>query len=235
MPTCPPDPIVEPIELSQWGVPGPFLAQFRPLPMQVQIATPGALGVMAFVFRLVGETNWSNTPIVSTAGSSWLWTIDDQRNVYANLTFAPGSYVASSTYLVDAGGVVTPDNTAIAGLSATRFDMRANGSKVVTDEVLKLVRNAITPPLLLWDTAARRHAAAMVYAFLKRSKGATAQGAGVGDENVFDAERHAYAYFLDIGENGRPDSWVDTSASTDGPLLGAYPESEPPRGWDKAY
>ena len=96
MPTCPPDPLVEPTELAQWGVPSPFLAQFRLRPIEIQVSTGGALGTMAIRWRFVGDDEWSADAVPSEDGSSWVVVLDDAfaqsvAYTFATLTFAAGS------------------------------------------------------------------------------------------------------------------------------------------------
>jgi hypothetical protein len=225
----PPDYLVEPTQLSRFGVPAAFLAQFDARPLVVQITTGGALGVMAFAWQFVGDVVFSD-PIASTSGSSFAATID---GAFIDLAFATGSYVGGTTYAIDTKGAVTPGAGAFAGLSATPYDMRRNACSSVTAEALMRMQNAVTSPLLSWGDDARTHAGAMVYAILKRSRGATPEGVGGdGDMNIFLAEKNARDYFDAIGRMGRPPSMTDSSATTDGPLLAAYPTgSGTLRGW----
>lgn len=101
----------------------------------------------------------------------------------------------------------------------------------VTGEALYLMRNAVRPPLTAWGAEVKTHAAAMVYAILKRGKGATPRGAGMGDENIFLAEEAARAFFRGIGEGGKPDNMTDAAAASTGPIFSAYPVSDPQRDW----
>jgi hypothetical protein len=230
VPTCPPDNLVDPAELAQYNVPSGFLAQFVPRGFEVQISTAGALGTMAFVWRRRGEDGWSNTPIISSPSSSpWSYALDD---VFANLTFAVGSFVASTVYVVDESGTVTSGD---GHLSVTRYDLRSNACEAVTREALLLMKNAVTPPLTAWTKDAKTHAANWVYAILKRGKGATANNAGAGDELIWEGEKLARGYFLHVGETGRPDGWVDGSVSSDGPLFSAYPIGDDDRNWREAW
>jgi hypothetical protein len=221
----PPDPLVQPAQLSRFGVPADFVGKFALRPFQVQILVGGALGTMQFVWRYAGDTDWSNTPIVSTGGTSWAYTLDD---VFADLVFAAAAYVALTVYAVDASGAVTGG----AGeLAATRFSLPVNACSAATMESLTLMRDAVTQPLLSWGDDVRTHAAAMVHAILKRGRGATPPGGGMGDENIWIAETNARRFFLGIGERGKPDSITDSSPTLDGPMFSVYPEGDDPIGW----
>jgi hypothetical protein len=221
---CPPDPLVAPGDLSRFNVPGEFLARFRRRPFQVQVVTAGALGALAVQWRFLGDEAYSET-IYSSAGASWQLELDD---AYAVLTFAAATYQAAITYTVDANGNVTGG----AGeLTASMLDMVAQACATVTGEALILMADAIKPPLSAWGDEIRQHAANMAYAALKRGKGATPKGVGAGDDHIFLAEDAARRFFGAIGKGGKPDSVVDSSVSSDGPMLAAYPWSRPPRGW----
>jgi hypothetical protein len=204
------------------------MAQFAHHPFEVQVSTGGTLGVMQFVWRYIGDANWS-APIVSSSTGPWLKTIDD---VFADLTFAAATYVAGDTCRVDAAGVVTQEvGTSLGGMTAVIFDLPTNACSSVTTEAMFRMRNAIRPPLLTWGDDASMHAGQMVFAVLKRAKGATPTGAGAGDDLLFKAEEIARKFFDDIGKNGRPDSMTDSSTSVDGPLVPVYPYGDTPRGW----
>lgn len=224
--TVPTDPLVKATELSRYNVPSSFLAQFDPRPFAVLISTAGALGVMAFQWQWIGDTSWSE-PIVSDAGASFLYTLDD---TFCDLTFATASYALNAEYTIDRNGVVTGG----AGeVTAARFDLRVNACSAATYEAMQLMRDAIRPPLTRWGDDATTHAAAIAYAILKRGRGSTPPGAdGSGDTNVYSAEGRALEFFRDIGKNGKPDSMVDTSTTIDGPLIPVYPKSPTQRrGW----
>jgi hypothetical protein len=225
----PPGLLVTPAQLSRYNVPSAFLAQFALRPLEVQITTGGAIGTFAFAWRLVGDTDWS-APIASSAVTPWAYTIDD---AFADLTFAAGNYVLDSIYRIDAAGNVTlGSGSPIAGLSAVLWDKRQLTCVSVTGTALKLMRDAIKAPLQSWDEDATMNAAAMVYALLKRGVGATPESAGGGDANVFASELVAIAYFESIGKKGKPDGWVDSSPSADGPLIAKYPFGATRlRGW----
>jgi hypothetical protein len=216
----PPDNLIQPGQLSRFGVPSSFLEQFEARPFTVKIVTAGALGVMAFQWQFVGDSGWSKV-YVSSAGASWSKTID---GAFADLTFAALNYALGALFNVDANGAVTGS----AGLTAALFDMRAIGCSSVTREALIRMADGVTQPLLTWDDSVRAHAANAVHAFLKRSKGATALGAG--DETIFIAEEKAWKFFDLIGSTGLPDSMTDSSTSADGPLI-AVVDSDEPRGW----
>lgn len=219
----PPGLFVQPAQLSRYNVPSAFLSQFAARPFNVLVSQGGALGAMQFQWQYSVDTAWSES-IVSAAAAPWLYTLDD---TFTDLTFAARAYVLNETFTIDAAGNVT----GAAGLTAARFDLRATACSAATGEGMKLMRDAIRPPLMSWGDDTTTHAAAMVYAILKRGRGATPSGAGEGDENVFLAEKRALDFFKDIGANGRPDDMIDSSTSPDGPLLSAYPSGDTPRGW----
>ncbi len=221
------DLLVTPAQLSRFNVPSAFLSQFSPRPIEVLISTAGALGVMAIEWRFLGDSEWS-APVISAAGATWAVTIDD---AFVDLAFEDGAYVVDTQYAIDTGGTVTPGSGAIANLSAAFFDLRQNSCTAVRDEAMTLCRDALRPPLVSWGDDVRTHAAAMAYAILKRGRGATAQSAGVGDEHIFLAEDAGRKFFEKIGENGKPDTIVDSSATDDGPLFAAYPAGDTSRGW----
>lgn len=225
----PPGLLITPALLSRYNVPSDFLAQFAARPFQLQITTGGVLGVMAFAWQFVGDDSYSS-PIGSSAITPWPYTID---SAFADLTFAAGTYVQSSTYLVDAlGNVTLGTGSPIAGLSASLWDRRQTACSAASAEAMKLMRDAIRPPLMSWGDDATTHAAAMAYALLKRGVGATPPGAGDGDANIFTGETLARAFFEAIGRGGKPDDMIDNSPSLDGPLLPAYPRGAGTlRGW----
>lgn len=221
---CPPDPLVAPAELTRFNVPGEFLARFRRKPIEVTVIVAGALGSLAVQWRFLGDDAWSAT-YYSSGGATWLLELDD---AYATLTFAAATYSAATLYTVDANGNVTGG----AGeLTATMLDLVAQACSTVSGEALTRMADSVKAPLLSWGDEIRQHAANMVYAALKRGKGATPKGVGAGDDHVFLAEDSARRFFDLIGLKGRPDSLVDSSVSADGPMLAAYPWSRPPRGW----
>lgn len=222
--TVPPGLIVAPTQLSRYGVPPAFLSQFQARPFQIQISTAGALGVMQFQWQTIGDAGLSPSIVSSGSAPPWLYTIDD---VFADLTFAAGSYTLNAIYTVDALGAVSPSGLVTASL----FDRRQIACSAVTREALQRMRDAIRPPLTSWGDDATEHAAAWVYAKLKRGKGATPEGAGAGDALIFHAEKLAMDFFDGIGRDGRPDSMTDTSPSADGPLIPVYPFGDTPRGW----
>ena len=227
MPSCPPDLLVTPAQLSRYNVPSAFLAQFVPRSFVVTVSVGGALGTMRVSWHAVGDEAES-AEIGSAASSSWALTLDD---VFADLAFAAGTYVEDSTYTVDENGVVTPSTGGLPTVTCDRFDLRQSACSAVSTEAMYLMRDAIRPPLTEWGDDARTHAAAMVYAVLKRGRGAAPIDAAPGDEHVFLAEELGRKFFQNIGKNGRPDSMTDSSATTDGPLIPAYPVGDDLRRW----
>lgn len=223
----PPGLLVTPALLSRYNVPSAFLAQFAARAFQLLISTGGPLGTMAFQWALAGDTNYS-APILSSIFTPWLTTIDD---LFVDLAFPPGTYVANTTYTIDAVGNVTLGAGAIAGVTAAIFDRRFTACSAVTTQAMQLMRDAIRPPLLSWGDDATTHAAAWAYEILKRGVGATPPKAGTGEAIVLSGEEQAIKFFTAIGENGRPDSMTDSSTSTDGPLIPAYPSGDDLRGW----
>lgn len=224
----PPGLLVQPAQLSRYNVPSDFLAQFDPVPFQVQVSTAGALGVAQFVWKRNTDSAWS-APIASSAGTTWSKTFED---VFADLAFGAATYVALHTAQVDtAGNVTAVVGTLAATLAAALFSLPLNTCSSVTSEALMRMRDAIRPPLLRWGDDATMHAAQMVYGALKRGRGATPDGAGAGDDRLFSGEDMGRKFFDDIGENGRPDSMTDSSPTADGPMLAAKPVSDCRRGW----
>ncbi len=220
----PPGYLVTPAQLSRYNVPSAFLAQFALRPFSIQITTGGALGVMQFAWQYAGDSAWS-APVVSVAGATWATTVED---TFSDLTFATRTYALGETYTVDSNGVVA----GAAGLTAVRFSLVTNACSAATAEAMTLMRDAVRPPLTTWGDDAVTHAAALVYAILKRGRGATPDTAGGdGDDNVFSAERRSLEFFASIGKSGRPDNMTDTSPTADGPLLAAYPFGDTSRGW----
>jgi len=225
--SCPPDLLVTPAQLSRYNVPSQFLAQFALKSFVLTITVGGDLGVMEFTWLAVGDTGESAS-VGTAAGATWMKTIDD---VFADLTFASGTYVVDSTYTIDENGIVTPSAGGLPTVTCARFDLRQSACSAATTEAMYLMRDAIRPPLTAWGDDARTHAAALSYAILKRGRGAAPMDAAVGDEHVFRAEDVARKFFEGIGKNGRPDNMTDTSPSHDGPMFAAYPSSDTRRGW----
>jgi hypothetical protein len=219
----PPGLLITPAQLSRYNVPSAFLAQFALRTFTIQVIIGGALGTMQVAWQYAGDGALS-APIVSVAGTTWAYTLDD---TFADLTFAARTYVLGETYAVDPNGLVT----GAVGLTAARFSRVQSACSSVTAEAMTMMRDAIRPPLTTWGDDAVLHAAQMVYAVLLRGVGATPPGAGVGDENVFLAEKIGREFFQGIGKNGKPDSMTDTSSTADGPLIPAYPSGDEPRGW----
>jgi hypothetical protein len=223
----PPGLLVQPAQLSRYNVPSAFLAQFDAKPFLLEVLVGGALGALQLQWQYPGDTGWS-APIVSTAGASWAYTLDD---TFADLTFAAGTYRAGDQYLVDAAGNVVPQGSALAGLiSAARFDLRANACSAITSEALMLMADAITPPLLSWGDDVTMHAAEWVYERLKRGRGMAPSGAAAGDASVATEGFEARKFFAAIGENGRPSTMTDSSAPSDGPIA-LLPYGDCRRGW----
>lgn len=239
MPTCPPDPLVAPEELSQWGVPAPFLSQFRLRPFEVQISRGGVLGVMAVRFRMAGDDGWSSDEVMSDGGASWVVAIDDAfaqsaPATFAVLTFPAGAYGEETTYVVGADGSVTTGDGALAGPSSVRTYLPARGCSAVTAEALQLMQNAIKPPLTAWPDSFKRHGAAMVHAFLKRSRGSTS-GTDNGDDVIYAAEALARDFFIMVNENGAPPGTEDSSVPEESSLITAYPLGTDERNWRGAF
>jgi hypothetical protein len=224
----PPDPLVKPTELPRFGVSRDFLAEFLHRPFQVQISTSGDLGAMGYQWRQSSSDSWS-VEYKSSAGSTWS---DERDENFATLTFATAYYVEASVFLIDAAGVVTWGGGAADAttLTATVYDLPTNACSSVTSEALYLMEDAVDQPLTAWGDDVRQHVADWVFAILKRGRGATPQGGGLGDENIFLAEQAAKDFFRRIGEKGRPESIVDSSPAIDGPMV-LYPVSDTPRGW----
>jgi len=242
--SCPPDPLVAPTELSQWGVPAPFLSQFRLRPFEVQISRGGTLGAMAIRYRMTGEEEWSPEEVMSESGSSWGVALDDAfaqsaPATFAVMTFPAGDYPEETSYVVGADGTVTLGDSAISGPTATRTYLPAQGCSAVTAEALQLMQNAIVPPLTAWPDSFKRHAAAMVHAFLKRSRGSTGRGSGSGADNgddvLYAAEALARDFFIMVNENGKPPGTTDTSVPEESSVITSYPLGIDERNWRDAY
>lgn len=219
----PPGYLVTPAQLSRYNVPSAFLAQFAIRTFTLQVIAGGPLGTMQVAWQYAGDSSLS-APIVSVAGATWSYTLDD---TFSDLIFAARTYVLGETYVVDPNGLVT----GAVGLTATRFSRVQNACSGATAEAMTLMRDAIRPPLTAWGDDAVQHAAQMVYAVLLRGVGATPPGAGAGDDNVFLAEKLGREFFKSIGEGGKPDNMTDSSSTADGPLIPAYPSGDDPRGW----
>lgn len=228
MPTSPPDPLVTVAELPRYGVPASFLEQFRPRTIEVKIETAGALGTMRIVWRPKGTDDYTNDPIPSDPGATWEFTIED---AFASLTFAAGSYVDETVYTIAVDGTVTNGAGAIAGVTAERFDMRSIAVLAATSEAHKLMADGITPPLTAWGDDVKMHAAGIAYEHLKFGRGFTANGAGVGDENVVLRAQNGRRFFADIGASGLPPHGItDSAPSEDGPIM-HYPTGDTLEGW----
>lgn len=228
-------PLVAPEALAQYGVPPAFLGQFQPRAINLLILTGGAFGAMSFQWKYINETQYSaDVYFPSPVTTPWTWALDE---AFVSLTFTPQSYTQGTVYTIDEGGNVTGG----AGIRATTYDLRANACDAVTSEALLLMRNAVTPPLVVWGPSVSSHAAAMAYAWLKRARGSTAQTAGEGDANIYAAEAVARDFFMLIGKQGKPDDMVDSSVTTDGPMFSAYPSGgddwsgNDNRNWRQAF
>ena len=232
MSACPPDPLIAAADLPKYGVPPAFLAGFAVVPIEIYISTSGVLGTMGFMWRERGGTNPDGTAaysneILSDAGASYTEPLD---SVYAAVTFTAGSYIHTQTYSIDSSGTVTTSGSGPT-ITASRYDLPTNLCRAKTDEALTMMRPAVSPPLTAWGDAVRSHAASLVYAALKRARGATPPSGGQsGDDLVFDSERRAIAFFLSIGEGGKPDSLSDTSSTTGGTMIRPI-RSRALRGW----
>lgn len=228
MPTSPTDPLVTVAELPRYGVPSAFVEQFRPRRIQVKIYTGGALGTMAYVWRPVGEDDYTNTEVTSDPGSTWESTIEA---AFCTLTFAAGTYVVNTTYTVAVDGTVTDGVGAISGVTATRFDLRSTAVSAATNEALALMRDGVTLPLTAWGDDVKMHCASLAHEHLKASKGFTANQAGAGDENAIARALAARRYFADIGQSGIiPPGITDSATAADGPIFGTI-TSDDARGW----
>lgn len=225
--SAPASPLVDPAALAQFGVPPSFVVQFQPRSLNAEITNGGVLGVMSFCWQWRGEDNFNPQPFVSSAGTTWVIGLDE---TFTTFTWPAGTYILGANYQIDEVGTVTASG---GGPSPTvvRYDLRSQACSAVTSEAMLLMRNAVSPPLLTWGDAVRTHAAAMVYAWLKRARGLTANTAGSGDENVFAAEATAREFFILIGEQGLMDDMTDSSTSVDGPIFNAYPTGDTARNW----
>lgn len=76
----------------------------------ITITTAGAVGTMAFTYKV--GSGATSQPVASsdTGGGSFVWRVP---GTYCFLTFAAGTYVLSSTYTIATSGVITRGGSAI--------------------------------------------------------------------------------------------------------------------------
>jgi hypothetical protein len=195
-------------ELPRYAITSAFLDQFEPRPIEILITAGGALGTMKLQWRLLGDADWS-IEIASSPLTSWVLTLDE---AFAILTFAAGSYVANSTYVVNELGAVTVAGGGISTLTAARYDVRETESQATTDLCLGWMKPAVVPPLVSWGADIRGQYAFVLRGRLKRRLGLSSQQASVADENILLSEEKAEAWFKAVGaEEIEPVDLVDSS------------------------
>lgn len=217
-------------ELPRCGITSSLLDQFEPRPIEILITAAGPLGTMKLQWRLLGDADWS-AEIASSPLASWVLTLDE---AFAILTFAAGTYVANSTYVVNELGVVTLGGGALAALTAERYDARETESQATTDLCLGWMKPAVVPPLVSWGADIRGQYAFVLRGRLKRRLGLSSQQASVADENIIATEEKAEAWFKAVGAGDvEPVDLVDSS--DDGAPGSAteflQPISDDPIGW----
>lgn len=227
----PPDPLVAIDEVERFGIGSAFLAPFVPRAITIAITTGGALGVMAFTWLRVGEDT-ASAPLVSEAfpgGASWPIRVSE---AYADLVFAPGTYVVATRYNVDTKGNVTPGAGAIAGLSATRFDLRSDAVDAATKTALGWMGQRVVLPILSWGTDVKRWTAKLFAFYLLGNRGLGSSAEATGDARVIADGKDAEVWFRSVGRGEiNPVGLVDSSAANTGGGLLAYPSSERSRRW----
>jgi len=215
-------------ELPQY-IPGSFLEQFRVRPVEVKISTAGALGIMAFVWRPLGEANYS-APITSSPLSSWTY---DLEGAFAIIIFGVGTYVLNSVYTIDEQGAVTRTGGAIDTVTSTRYDLREKKGQAATDMCLGWMEPAVRPPLTSWGADVKEHYAAVLHYLLKSHVGMAPTEAAVGDANLRLRFEDAREWFQRIGKDrGEAQDLVDSSTDLRvGDTLLLPVSSAEPVGW----
>ena len=216
-------------DLLNHGASSDLLDGFRIRPIEVSVVTPGALGVAAFNWRVVGSDNWS-VEEPSEAGSSWTWQLPDPA--FAEVVFPAQAYVAGDSWIVSTSGEVAPQATAPAGLTARRFDVVDLACIAISDDFATWAQPRCVPPIISITEGQRAWAAVIaVYRLVIRS-GITPKGAGAGDDNLRlraeDAEHNIKA----IGRSdNRPPGLVDSSVGGKGGGIPLMPRSRSRRGF----
>lgn len=226
---APQAPLIDASDLLRYGASSDFLDQFRPRPLTILIVAGGALGAMTFQWRRLDEEHYSAT-IYSEPGSSWSVTLPDLA--YATLTFAAGPYVANTAYSVGSTGIVLAGPGAFDGLAATRLDLIADACLSATKKAATWMQPRVVSPVLSCGEDIKQWIADVAKYGLRSRNGLTPPGAGAGDDNdrlrAVDAERNLKL----IGQStDRPQDLVDSSGSTEGAGLPAYPTGGDLRGW----
>lgn len=227
-------PLVLLTELEQYGIDWKFIDRFVPRPLLISISTGGALGVMQYTWQKidVGQNDTSPPyPTLATLAGAWSQRIAE---AYADLTFAPGAYVQSTTYTLDVAGNVYPGAGAIAGLTASRYDLRTTNIQAATDLALGWMAPAVIPPLSVWGADMKSKAAALWAGLMLGIRGAAPVEVSPGDERVLTDAHEAIEWFKSVGRGEvTPQNLGDSSDPnqiTSGGLQ-LLPVSKPPRGW----
>lgn len=91
----------------------------------ITITTPGALGTALFSYQIDGGSTVSGQATTPNSGSSFVWNAPGTGLTF---TFAPGTYVNSSTYTMGATGTITLGGGAINTVTATWAGLQTNDS-----------------------------------------------------------------------------------------------------------
>jgi hypothetical protein len=222
-------PLIDASDLLRLGAASDFLEQFRPRPLTILIVDGGPLGVTTFQWKRLDEEHYSAT-IYSEAGATWSITLPDLA--YATLTFAAGAYVENSAYTVGSLGIVQRGPGAFDGLTATRLDLIADACLSATKKAATWMQPRVVSPVISVGEDIKQWIADVAKYGLRSRNGLTPPGAGAGDDNdrlrAVDAEKNLKL----IGQStDRPFDLVDSSGSTEGAGLPAYPTGSPLRGW----
>jgi hypothetical protein len=219
--------LVDPLtELEQFGLSYEFLDQFVPRPVEVEVIVGGALGVAQFAWRNQGAPDYGN-PRQSQAAAPWQTRLSD---VFADVTFTAGTYVANEVYTIDEIGNVTHTGTGPA-ITAARFDQRLAITKAVSLEALSRMAPNVTPPVYAVGDEIKLKVAAIVAYELKSTKGLAPLPTEVGDNNLLVRAKEARDYLDAIGDSDQtPQGVVDSTPTTQTDDLFAA-VSDDPRDW----
>src|SRR3954470_15263936 len=222
-------PLITAADLLRFGASSDFLEQFRPRQLTVLMVAGGPLGAATFQWKRIDEEHYSAT-IYSEAGAAWSVTLPDLA--YATLTFAAGAYVPNTAYSVGSLGIVLPGTGAFDGITATRLDLIADACLSATKKAATWIQPRVVSPVLSVGEDIKQWIADIAKYGLRSRNGLTPPGAGAGDDNdrlrAVDAEKNLKL----IGQStDRPYELVDSSGTTEGAGLPAYPTGSPLRGW----
>jgi len=216
-------------ELLAFGLDSDFLGQFDVVPIEVKISTAGALGTMEIEWRNAGETDWSPA-VRSSVRAPWVYS--PKPRSYAILTFAAGTYVASSIYTVDEAGTVTRSGGAIDTVTAERFDIVERAIDTVTARVVGKMQPRKETPITAWGADVKQAAFAWVRYLLKDAVGFAPSPASIGDMQIVEEKDNAIRFIDRIGSGAEsPPDLVDSSAAGTGNGLKVRVSSDSLRGW----